>query len=94
MVQESTNNNVGAAAGAIAPLGLPLHTRLGEFEIIDVIGEGGFSIVYLARDHQLQRTVAIKEYLPEPLHIAMQMEWCSRGLRNTKVPLKPGCRAF
>ena len=64
MVQESTNNNVGAAAGAIAPLGLPLHTRLGEFEIIDVIGEGGFSIVYLARDHQLQRTVAIKEYLP------------------------------
>ncbi|QNP49079.1 serine/threonine protein kinase [Diaphorobacter aerolatus] len=45
-------------------MSLPLHTRLGEFEIISVIGEGGFSIVYLAHDHQLERTVAIKEYLP------------------------------
>jgi len=43
---------------------LPLGTRLGEFELIGVLGEGGFSVVYVARDHSLERTVAIKEYIP------------------------------
>jgi serine/threonine protein kinase len=46
---------------------LPLGTRLGEFEIIGVLGEGGFGIVYLAHDHSLQRRVALKEYLPSGL---------------------------
>jgi serine/threonine protein kinase len=35
-----------------------------EFEIRGVIGEGGFSIVYLAWDHSLHRLVALKEYIP------------------------------
>lgn len=43
---------------------LPVGTRLADFEIIGLIGEGGFGIVYLAFDHSLQRTVAIKEYMP------------------------------
>ena len=43
---------------------LPIGTRLGEFEIIDLIGEGGFGIVYLAYDHSLDRHVAVKEYMP------------------------------
>ncbi|WP_313917549.1 protein kinase [Tahibacter sp.] len=38
--------------------------RLREFEIIETLGEGGFSIVYGARDLQLMRDVAIKEYIP------------------------------
>jgi len=46
---------------------LPIGTRIAEFEIRDVIGEGGFGIVYLAFDHSLQRTVAIKEYMPSAL---------------------------
>jgi hypothetical protein len=37
---------------------------LGEFEIIDLVGEGGFGIVYLAQDHSLHRKVALKEYMP------------------------------
>ncbi|MCX8099155.1 MAG: protein kinase [Casimicrobiaceae bacterium] len=43
---------------------LPAGTRLGEFEITGVVGEGGFGIVYTARDVTLDRIVAIKEYLP------------------------------
>ncbi|WP_018607288.1 serine/threonine-protein kinase [Uliginosibacterium gangwonense] len=46
---------------------LPIGTRLGEFEIIGLIGEGGFGIVYLAQDHSLQRRVALKEYMPASL---------------------------
>ena len=37
---------------------------LGDFTVTRVIGLGGFGIVYLAHDNVLQRTVAIKEYLP------------------------------
>ena len=50
-------------------MGLAIGTRLHEFELLKVIGEGGFSIVYLAYDHSLQRTVAIKEYLPGAIAI-------------------------
>jgi formylglycine-generating enzyme required for sulfatase activity/serine/threonine protein kinase len=39
-------------------------TRLGEFEIVNVLGQGGFGIVYLAKDHSLDREVALKEYMP------------------------------
>jgi serine/threonine protein kinase len=46
---------------------LPIGTVLGEFEIIGLIGEGGFGIVYLVYDHSLQRKVALKEYMPAGL---------------------------
>ena len=46
---------------------LPAGTRLGEFEILQVLGTGGFGIVYLAMDHALERQVAIKEYMPTAL---------------------------
>jgi serine/threonine protein kinase len=42
-------------------------TRLGEFEIQDLIAEGGFGIVYVAYDHSLRRKVALKEYMPSAL---------------------------
>jgi serine/threonine protein kinase len=53
---------------------LPIGTRLAEFEITGVVGEGGFGNVYLAFDHSLQRAVAIKEYMPVAL--------ASRGADN------------
>lgn len=37
---------------------------LAEFEILGLVGVGGFGMVYRAYDHSLQRTVAIKEYMP------------------------------
>lgn len=46
---------------------LPIGARLGEFEITGLVGEGGFSIVYLAWDHSLERKVALKEYMPSAL---------------------------
>lgn len=52
-------------ASRIAPVNaLSPGARLQEFEILSVIGEGGFGIVYRAFDTALEREVAIKEYLP------------------------------
>jgi serine/threonine protein kinase len=52
---------------ALSQNALPPGTVLGEFEIERLIGEGGFGIVYLARDTVLERGVALKEYLPSAL---------------------------
>lgn len=49
------------------PNALPAGYRFNEFEIKDVIGGGGFGIVYRAWDHLLERTIAIKEYMPVSL---------------------------
>src|SRR5450631_2268255 len=42
-------------------------SRVDEFEIVRVLGVGGFGMVYLALDQTLLRYVAIKEYLPGSL---------------------------
>ena len=46
---------------------LPQGTRLRNYELISVLGQGGFGITYYARDTTLGREVAIKEYLPTSL---------------------------
>ncbi len=46
---------------------LPPGTRLRNYELISVLGQGAFGITYLARDTQLGRELAIKEYLPTSL---------------------------
>ena len=50
-----------------SPDWLPPGHRLDEFEIVRVLGAGGFGIVYLALDQVLLRYVAIKEYFPVAL---------------------------
>lgn len=46
------------------PDALPIGSALGDFTVTRVLGLGGFGIVYMAHDRVLERTVAIKEYLP------------------------------
>jgi hypothetical protein len=46
---------------------LPRGHVLQEFVVEQLLGLGGYSIVYLARDTKLDRRVALKEYLPGSL---------------------------
>jgi len=46
------------------PDALPALSRLHWYVIERVLGQGGFGITYLARDTNLDQSVAIKEYLP------------------------------
>ncbi len=46
---------------------LPMQTMLQEYRIEQVLGAGGFGITYRAHDTNLDKDVAIKEYLPGEL---------------------------
>jgi serine/threonine-protein kinase len=52
------------------PTGIPFKARFqhvlgGEFQLLKLLGEGGFARVYKAQDRRLQRVVAIKVIQPE-----------------------------
>jgi serine/threonine protein kinase len=77
-----------AAPAAEAPtrvdyVALPAGAMVGRYEIASVLGHGGFGITYLARDSQLDREVALKEYLPAAL--AVRQDGSSVLPRSTEV---------
>ncbi len=53
-------------------------TQLQEYQIRDVLGQGGFGITYLATDTNLGKRVALKEYLPR--------DFATRTTGSTVVP--------
>ncbi len=48
---------------------LPQGYRIQEYELVRILGSGGFGITYLGYDHNLDKAVAIKEYLPNDLAV-------------------------
>lgn len=73
---------------------LPASTRLHEFEILSVIGQGGFGIVYLAHDLTLDRHVAIKEYMPSALATRTQSMTVSIRSDRHAETFAAGLRSF
>ncbi len=53
-------------------------THLDEYQVREVLGQGGFGITYLADDTKLDRVVALKEYLPR--------DFAARTAGSTVVP--------
>src|SRR5437764_1461340 len=62
----SIDDSTAMAGGTPVPL-LERGTRLagGRYEILDILGQGGMGAVYKARDHEVDRFVAIKVIQPE-----------------------------
>ena len=46
---------------------LPQGYRLQEYELVRVLGFGGFGMTYLGFDHNLDKGVAVKEFLPDDI---------------------------
>jgi serine/threonine protein kinase len=61
---------------------LPLASMLMEYRLESVLGAGGFGITYLGHDTNLQKDVAIKEYLPGAVAV--------RGSGGTVLPTSSG----
>ncbi|MET0981447.1 MAG: serine/threonine-protein kinase, partial [Telluria sp.] len=85
----------GAAVGPAADNThtLPPGTRIGEFEITSVLGEGGFGIVYLAWDSSLERQVALKEYMPSFARRGPQAQVSVASIQNADS-FEAGRRSF
>jgi serine/threonine protein kinase len=73
---------------------LPAGTMLGEFELQELLGVGGFGMVYRGYDHSLHRQVAIKEYMPTSL--AARGDNLELSVRSTAdhVPFYSGLNSF
>ena len=57
---------------------LQMGSMLLEYRLESVLGAGGFGMTYLGWDTNLEKHVAIKEYLPTDLAVRARNEWWSR----------------
>ena len=63
------------------PIALPARFWLGEYRIMQVLGQGDFGITYLAEDTRMNVEVAIKELFPKA--------FVTRREDYSVVPLRP-----
>jgi serine/threonine protein kinase/uncharacterized protein len=73
---------------------LRVGTRLNEFEIVSVLGSGGFGITYLATDTLLDEAVALKEYLPSELAVRGTDATVRAKTEGERPDFEAGLRAF
>jgi serine/threonine protein kinase len=83
-----------ASTGEDSLYALPVGHRLQEFVIESIIGEGGFGIVYLARDWELDRVVAIKEFLPGAFASRTRQLGVSIKSEKYRASFEAGRRSF
>ncbi|NDH64218.1 MAG: serine/threonine protein kinase, partial [Alphaproteobacteria bacterium] len=76
-------SDTAVAASDVDIVALKPGALIGRHEVLAVLGQGGFGITYRARDGQLNRDVAIKEYLPTSL--AYRADGMTVVPRSTRV---------
>jgi TonB family protein len=99
-MSSKSGNDIISQAGTVVMGGgtaghLPDGYQLREFTIERVLGEGGFSVVYLATDTRLERQVAIKEYMPTALATRNQdLSVHVRSSAQHREAFEAGLRSF
>ena len=71
----------------------PQGCVLRDYTVEEVLGHGGFGIVYKARHNELDHVVAIKEYLPSELAVREGTTVCPRSA-DTETHFADGLRRF
>lgn len=72
MIEQTSVSGIDTDASSDAHpdfVALPTGRTVGRYKIVSVLGQGSFGITYSASDSQLDRNVALKEYLPSALAV-------------------------
>lgn len=89
-MSSSSSSNLMATHASCLPVG----TVVADFEIVGLVGEGGFGIVYLARDMALDRVVALKEFMPAAFAGRVDGVRVAVRAANNQATYEAGLRSF